>query len=643
MSDRQVVGVKRDLLLLENQVPFPVLQSLMRLRLILTGKKRKASASGYDWQLQAAQQPAHLLELLLSLFICSHKSEVKSSPRRYAHCFSYLVTCCKKIIPTKPKPVVARESHGHYLYYSAKNLKKPLLLNLVAYETSAALDQLPVTSYICFMDSLIDDADDVKELRSNGIIVNFHGSEHHVADLFNNMGSSLEPDTSAYNDVKREINRQYESTLKRWVAEMQQTYFHSPWAFLAFAAAAVGLALTATQLTQVPRLLHTSSLKADQEGQQPNASWDRGNQEGKQQNPSATYSKGSTFASTDSKNQKCYDPSLVSIGPYHHGKHELRDMEMLKVTFTSKFVDDSGLSIQYTYGKVAEVATDPRRYYAKDSTDEFDDEKFTQIMFLDGCFILQFIFYFLNRLEDLNMPGHHITLVKRDLLLLENQVPFQVIWSLMDLRFGKGEAGGGNTLTDDYIRHIRALPPRQESFKEMIKKFVGKCIWKQPQICGVPIISPWNKLILSPITIEESFKAVLLNLIAYETCYHASGELSVTSYACFLDSLIQDVEDVKVLQSEGVLNIFVREQEVADLFNQMSRNLVPNPYAYSDVKRRIELDRKSIIKKWASELMQTYFSNPWSFIALVAATFTIILTVIQSYLAVFPTNDCNCD
>ncbi|KAF9664611.1 hypothetical protein SADUNF_Sadunf16G0036400 [Salix dunnii] len=65
-------------------------------------------------------------------------------------------------------------------------------------------------------------------------------------------------------------------------------------------------------------------------------------------------------------------------------------------------------------------------------------------MFLDGCFILQFISCFLHKPEDLKMPGHHIALVKRDLLLLENPLPFQVISSLMDLRFG-GEAGGGNT------------------------------------------------------------------------------------------------------------------------------------------------------------------------------------------------------
>ncbi|KAI5560265.1 hypothetical protein BDE02_16G036000 [Populus trichocarpa] len=341
-------------------------------------------------------------------------------------------------------------------------------------------------------------------------------------------------------------------------------------------------------------------------------------------------------------NQKCYDPSLVSIGPYHHGNPELRDMEKLKVTFTRKFVDDSGICIEDFYCKVAEVAIDARRCYAEDSTDEFDDEKFTQIMFLDGCFILQFIFFLLRRPEDLKMPGHQVVLVKRDLLLLENQLPFQVIWSLMNLRFGKGEGGGRNKLINDFIRHIRALPPRKESIKEMIKKFAGK--YHQPvhllgllhtdhinkEACshcstrssdwysyrsakdlrtvGIRFRPNWTNA-YSDVEFKSSFRA-------YETCCDASGELWVTSYACFLDSLIQDVEDVKVLQSEGVLNIFVREQEVADLFNQMSRNLVPNPYAYSDVKRQIELDRKSIIKKWVAEWLHDYFSSPWSFIAL---------------------------
>ncbi|KAL9373622.1 hypothetical protein Peur_033242 [Populus x canadensis] len=350
-------------------------------------------------------------------------------------------------------------------------------------------------------------------------------------------------------------------------------------------------------------------------------------------------------------NQKCYDPSLVSIGPYHHGKPELRDMEKLKVTFTRKFVDDSGICIEDFYCKVAEVAIGARRCYAEDSTDEFDDEKFTQIMFLDGCFILQFIVFLLRRPVDLKMPGHQVVLVKRDLLLLENQLPFQVIWSLMNLR----------ETEDHQPVHLLGLLHTDHINKEACSHCSTRSSdWysyrsaKDLRTVGIRFRPNWtnaysdvefkssvrgSRLILPPVTIEESFKSVLLNLIAYETCCDASGELWVTSYACFLDSLIQDVEDVKVLQSEGVFSIFVREQEVADLFNQMSRNLVPNPYAYSDVKRLIELDHKSMIKKWVAEWLHDYFSSPWSFIALVAATFTIVLTVIQSYVAIFPLNN----
>ncbi|KAJ6967941.1 hypothetical protein NC653_036006 [Populus alba x Populus x berolinensis] len=252
---------------------------------VITGEPDPFSSPEITDESEPDKDPAHLLQLLYFLFVGSHYIKGKSSSRRCCHCLSYLATCLKKFIPTKCKPV-ARGRCGHYLYYSAKELKKvgihfmssqtsaltdvkfkssslygtlnlpsitidestkSMFLNLVAFETSVALNPLWVTSYICFMDSLIDDADDVKELRSKGIIINFHGADQQVADLFNHMGRFLEPDTSVYNDVKKEINEQCKSIVKKWVAQWQQTYFHSPWAFIAFAAAAVGLVLAATQ------------------------------------------------------------------------------------------------------------------------------------------------------------------------------------------------------------------------------------------------------------------------------------------------------------------------------------------------------------------------------------------------------------
>ncbi|XP_011027286.1 PREDICTED: putative UPF0481 protein At3g02645 [Populus euphratica] len=365
MSDQQIILVKRDLLLLENQLPFSVLKSLMSLkndgddrgmeinindflllqilqqsdqrrpvwvlswlvkgyllllliytsviypfhilqgsgdyffisplfgilvagvifvckmvaslmRSLLCGNKWQAAK--YHWP--PHQEPAHILELLYSMFTRSQKEKHKQCLR--SCCIHYLSECLGNLFP-KSKP----GKYGHNLYYSAKDLRKvgihfkpsktstltdvkfessifygtlkipsitiekatkSMLLNLLAYETAAFLDDLWVTSYIRFIDSLIDDAEDVRVLRSNGILINYLGPDQEVADLFNQIGRSLEPNSNiVYNDVKRKINLSCDSIWKKWIAEWHQTYFSSPWAFIAFIAAAAGLVLTATQ------------------------------------------------------------------------------------------------------------------------------------------------------------------------------------------------------------------------------------------------------------------------------------------------------------------------------------------------------------------------------------------------------------
>ncbi|CAA2984196.1 Hypothetical predicted protein [Olea europaea subsp. europaea] len=64
-----------------------------------------------------------------------------------------------------------------------------------------------------------------------------------------------------------------------------------------------------------------------------------------------------SFLRDKPSNKTCYDPLVVSIGPYHHGKPQLDAFEKLKITVAQKFVRAYGnqVSIKQLYEEVAKV------------------------------------------------------------------------------------------------------------------------------------------------------------------------------------------------------------------------------------------------------------------------------------------------
>ncbi|XP_022860304.1 UPF0481 protein At3g47200-like [Olea europaea var. sylvestris] len=125
---------------------------------------------------------------------------------------------------------------------------KDLLLNLAAYEMCPhSLSDYHIMSYICLMDSFIDHADDVKELRKRRILVNNLGSDEELAQLFNEIANDLVFDRFAYADVKSQIQNHCDSNAQVWMAEWIHNHFSSPWAFLAFLGVISVIALTVVQ------------------------------------------------------------------------------------------------------------------------------------------------------------------------------------------------------------------------------------------------------------------------------------------------------------------------------------------------------------------------------------------------------------
>ncbi|KAJ6332131.1 hypothetical protein OIU76_010507 [Salix suchowensis] len=262
------------------------------------------------------------------------------------------------------------------------------------------------------------------------------------------------------------------------------------------------------------------------------------------------------------------------------------------------------------------------------------------MLFLDGCFILQLLFSILRKPQNLNMfPVEDIYSIKLNLLSLSRQLPFPVLQSLMSLRFKEEE---GMELINDFIDHIRAVPPQQGSSKEAIGKSVRCYIWspleQESQDQPAHLLELFHrKLINNRKVIDHSqtrtwhasrsakdLKATGIrfrpnrtndltdvNLMEYERVVDTSGELWVTSYICFLDSLIQDAEDVKVLRSEGILfNNLGGDQQVADLIHEMASHRLPNRRAYSDARQRIGSHHKGINKEWIAERLRVYLTNP---------------------------------
>ncbi|TXG70129.1 hypothetical protein EZV62_005064 [Acer yangbiense] len=382
-------------------------------------------------------------------------------------------------------------------------------------------------------------------------------------------------------------------------------------------------------------------------------------------------------------NQKCYDPLVVSIGPFHLLK-ELEITEKHKIAIAWQYAENAGQSYDLLYNKVKAIAEEARNCFSLDSRTEvlLDEEKFTKMMLLDGCFILQFIHCFVNDYKDLNIELRLAAFVKRDLLLLENQLPFLVLRELISSKENEWKKTfstfftGILVLHSDWLREIDfdkcthlldmihtllidkdALSAPKYNRKSgstdwfscrSVKELKAKGIHFRPsqghQFTDVQFQSTFQTglLKLPPIAIDSSTKSMLLNMVAYESCPDGPDDLGVSTYICLMDTLIDDAEDVKELRSKGILlNFLGMDQQVADLFNQIAVNLVANPNAYAEFKNKIQRHYKNKIKIWLAEWRHTHFSRPWK-LAFMGAIFSLVMSAIQTYKALYGTETTPC-
>uniref|UniRef100_A0A516IJF1 Uncharacterized protein n=1 Tax=Turnera subulata TaxID=218843 RepID=A0A516IJF1_9ROSI len=115
---------------------------------------------------------------------------------------------------------------------------KSLFLNLIAFEQCHLDSSNDITSYVIFMDNLINSPEDVAYLHYCGIIEHWLGSDAEVADLFNRLCQEVVFDinNSYLSRLSEDVNQYYNHKWNTWRASLKHNYFNNHWAIISVAA-----------------------------------------------------------------------------------------------------------------------------------------------------------------------------------------------------------------------------------------------------------------------------------------------------------------------------------------------------------------------------------------------------------------------
>ncbi|KAF3775708.1 UPF0481 protein [Nymphaea thermarum] len=101
-------------------------------------------------------------------------------------------------------------------------------------------------------------------------------------------------------------------------------------------------------------------------------------------------------------------PHVVAIGPYHHGQENLMAMEECKSHALSRVLSLSGgLEKSNFVEALKKVEQDLRDHYDELDARSWPSNFFIEMMLLDGCFLLDFLFK-LDKLVDIIIPEHRV-------------------------------------------------------------------------------------------------------------------------------------------------------------------------------------------------------------------------------------------
>ncbi|XVF17627.1 hypothetical protein REPUB_Repub10bG0139600 [Reevesia pubescens] len=393
---------------------------------------------------------------------------------------------------------------------------------------------------------------------------------------------------------------------------------------------------------------------------------------------------------------RAYVPQFVSLGPYHHGKEPLRQMDQHKWRSLRRVLKRTNQEIQIYLDSMKELEEEARACY--EGTITLSRNEFVEMLVLDGCFVLELFqgadvgFQLLgyDRNDPVFAMRGSMHAIHRDMIMLENQLPLFVLDKLLGIQLGEPRQKG--KVAKLAIKFFEPLMPTNEPltntfdpFSDLgglhcLEVFRRSLLRSCPKPVPIMWLNKWSNAIrvadkrrqqlihcvselreagikfkkmktdhfwdikfkngilrIPCLLIHDGTKSLFLNLIAFEQCCLDCSN-DITSYVIFMDNLINSPEDVAYLHYYGIIEHWLgSDAEVADLFNRLGQEVVfdiKDSYL-SRLSEDVNRYYNHRCNAWRAALKHRYFNNPWAIISFFAACILLVLTFAQTFYGVY--------
>nr|XP_027082572.1 putative UPF0481 protein At3g02645 [Coffea arabica] len=386
------------------------------------------------------------------------------------------------------------------------------------------------------------------------------------------------------------------------------------------------------------------------------------------------------------KKPEAYTPQLIAMGPYHHLRPELYQMERYKLAAIKEISTPEQISnFQHiVINRLKEIDPSIRACYNKFM--DYDQDTLAWIIAIDGCFFLHILHSYLRfaslfkspNSNDQGVEGPAVSgcLVNGPIQLVPTYTEFRnsstsssssfstdnedpevahnnletlldlvetigpkhtqrflspvkfvssIPWSTISGLYRKGNLGTGEQNSEHDEIEIPSVSHLWRYAKVQCKPFIGS-------IQEIKFVEEEAALYLPVMNLNASSEVIMRNLVAYEAAM-CKSTLKFARYVNLMNGIIDTAEDVKLLKQNGVIKGVLTDGEIADQFNGMQRC-----YAGSDHKSNIEVAVEKVNKFYGKKLLirtvrglKKNLYASWKCLALVSTVVLLVVLSLQTF------------